>query len=73
MRILISPAKRMETDTDSLPWRDLPAFLPEAERLLARLRELTNGELRELWQIRKSGRPHPGPLFPPAPTGRSDR
>lgn len=50
MRILISPAKRMETDTDSLPWRDLPAFLPEAERLLARLRELTDGELRELWR-----------------------
>ena len=50
VRILISPAKRMETDTDSLPWRDLPAFLPEAEQLLARLREHTDRELQALWR-----------------------
>ena len=30
MRIIISPAKKMNADPDSLPWQDLPAFLPVA-------------------------------------------
>ena len=33
MRIIISPAKKMNVDTDSLPWRDLPVFLPKTEQL----------------------------------------
>ena len=37
MKIIISPAKKMNRDTDSLPWRDLPVFLPQAERLCQRL------------------------------------
>ena len=44
MYMIISPAKRMRTDTDTLPPRDLPAFLPEAERLLGALRALPGGE-----------------------------
>ncbi len=31
MRIIISPAKKMNTDTDSFGWTSLPQFLPEAE------------------------------------------
>ena len=34
MKILISPAKKMRTDTDTLSPQALPAFLPETERLL---------------------------------------
>ena len=34
MRIIISPAKKMQVDTDSLPIQALPDFLPETERLL---------------------------------------
>ena len=37
MRIIISPAKKMNADPDSLPWRDLPRFLPQTEQLLAAL------------------------------------
>ena len=33
MRFLLSPAKKMNRDTDSLPWQDLPRFLPQAEQL----------------------------------------
>ena len=33
MRIIISPAKKMKADTDSLAWRELPAFLPQTEEL----------------------------------------
>ena len=34
MRIIISPAKKMNMDTDSLPVRDLPRFLDRTEELL---------------------------------------
>lgn len=50
MKIIISPAKKMRADPDSLPCRGLPRFLPEAERLCARLREMTPAELQALWR-----------------------
>ena len=50
MRIIISPAKKMNTDMDSLAWRDLPAFLPQTERLLEQLRTMTPEELKKLWK-----------------------
>ena len=54
MRIIISPAKKMNADTDSLPWKDLPAFLPDTERILVKLRELSYPELKKLWQCNDS-------------------
>lgn len=50
MRIIISPAKKMRADPDSLPWRDLPRFLPQAETLAAALRAMTREELKALWK-----------------------
>ncbi len=50
MRIIISPAKKMNADTDTLPWRDLPAFLPKTQQLLDRLRGMTGEELQKLWK-----------------------
>lgn len=38
MRIIISPAKKMNVDTDSLPYETLPLFIEEAEVLLRCLR-----------------------------------
>ena len=49
MRIIISPAKKMNTDTDSLPWRDLPRFLSRAEQLCRRLQEMDRAALKKLW------------------------
>ena len=46
MKILISPAKKMRTDTDTLSPQALPAFLPETERLLSTLRSLSRQELK---------------------------
>ena len=54
MRIIISPAKKMNSDTDSLPWKDLPAFLPDTERILHKLREMSYPELKKLWQCNDS-------------------
>ena len=54
MRIIISPAKKMRVDTDSLPIQALPDFLPETERLLAVLRAMTPKELQALWKCNDS-------------------
>ena len=48
MRVIISPAKKMNVDTDSLAWQDLPAFLPQTETLLEHLRTMTEKELQKL-------------------------
>ena len=50
MRIIISPAKKMNIDTDSFDCHGLPLLLPKTERLLARLRELTYDQLKALWR-----------------------
>ena len=50
MRIIISPAKKMKVDTDSFPYRDLPAFLPNAEEICGKLRSMSYEELKKLWK-----------------------
>ena len=50
MRIIISPAKKMNADTDTLPWRDLPVFFPQTQQLLDRLRGMSSEELQKLWK-----------------------
>ena len=50
MRIIISPAKKMNVDTDSLAWRDLPAFLSKTEQLAAILKAMDGVQLKKLWK-----------------------
>ena len=50
MRIIISPAKKMQVDTDSLPYRDLPAFLPNTEEICGKLQSMSYEELKKLWK-----------------------
>lgn len=50
MRIIVSPAKKMREDGDALAWRDLPVFLPMAERLCGRMRGMAYAELKKLWK-----------------------
>ena len=54
MRIIISPAKKMNVDADSLPWRDLPAFLPKTEELAKTLQGMSYDELKKLWKCNDS-------------------
>lgn len=54
MRIIISPAKKMNVDTDSLPWKDLPYFLEKSERLCSVLRGMSEAELKRLWKCNDS-------------------
>lgn len=50
MRIILSPAKKMNVDTDSLDWQDLPAFLDRTEQLLDSLKGMSYEELKKLWK-----------------------
>ena len=49
MRVLISPAKKMKEDSDSLAFAGEPVFLERTEGLLARLRGLSFEEAKTLW------------------------
>ena len=50
MRIIISPAKKMNVDRDSLPCRTQPDFLARTEELLEALQSLSPRELQVLWK-----------------------
>lgn len=49
MKIIISPAKKMNVDTDLFSWQELPVFLEETEKLMQWMRTLTFGEAQKLW------------------------
>lgn len=50
MRIILSPAKKMKLDFDSLVPNRLPQFLSEAESLSLALQSMTETELQTLWK-----------------------
>lgn len=47
--MIISPAKKMKTDSSGLPYQDRPSFLPEAEKLKSWIKTLTYEEAKKLW------------------------
>lgn len=49
MKIILSPAKKMNMDADSFAFCDLPRFLPEAETLKATMQAMSDQELQALW------------------------
>ena len=50
MKIIISPAKKMKEDTDSLAYKTLPVFLPQTEQILKQLKGMSYDELKTLWK-----------------------
>lgn len=50
MKIIISPAKKMRIDTDSLPVHGMPVFLKQAEVLCLELHKKSPAELKALWK-----------------------
>jgi len=54
MRIIISPAKKMKMDTESMSWRDFPVFLPKTEQLCTQLQGMSDQELKKLWKCNDS-------------------
>ncbi|MDD3218252.1 MAG: peroxide stress protein YaaA [Lachnospiraceae bacterium] len=50
MKIIISPAKKMNIDTDTYSISDLPQFLPHTEILLDYMKKLSYDEVKSLWK-----------------------
>ena len=50
MRIILSPAKKMNVDTDSFPYRNLPEFLTSTEELRRKMQGMSDEELKKLWK-----------------------
>lgn len=50
MKIIISPAKKMNINQELVPFYDLPAFIEDAGRLLEWMRSLTYDEAKRLWK-----------------------
>ncbi len=50
MKIIISPAKKMNIDTDTLACRSVPVFLDETAELLTWMKNLTFAQAKELWK-----------------------
>jgi len=49
-QIIISPAKKMNVDTDSFAVSGLPRFLTDTEILMRKIQSLSLGDVRELWK-----------------------
>ena len=54
MRIIIAPAKKMNTDLDSFPPEALPQFLDRTEQLMSALQTMSPRELQALWKCNDS-------------------
>lgn len=54
MRIIISPAKKMNVDADSLSPNDMPQFLTETELLMKTMQGMSDKELQALWKCNDS-------------------
>ena len=50
MKIIISPAKKMNEQNDFFPPEALPEFLEKSRVLLAALKSLTYEEAKQVWQ-----------------------
>ena len=49
MRIIISPAKKMNAKEEVLPWQNLPVFLDRTETILKWMQSLSLEEAKKLW------------------------
>lgn len=54
MRIIISPAKKMNVDVDSLPYNNIPYFLNETSLIMQTMQSLSDAELKKLWKCNDS-------------------
>lgn len=50
MKIIISPAKKMNEDFEGVPHEDLPMFLAQTEKIYQHLAQMNQTELKELWK-----------------------
>lgn len=49
LRIIISPAKKMQVKADELPWKNMPVLIDKTEALKEKLQSFTEPELKKLF------------------------
>ena len=49
MKIIISPAKKMNIDTDTFHYRNLPVFLDHTKEIMSHMKSLSYAEVKKLW------------------------
>ena len=54
MRVIIAPAKKMNTDLDNFSPEALPQFLDRTERLMSALQAMSPKELQAIWKCNDS-------------------
>lgn len=54
MKIILSPAKKMNIDTDTLSPKGLPIYMEQTEKILSWMKEKTYDELKDLWKCNDS-------------------
>ena len=50
MKIIISPAKKMNVDLDSVNYIDLPGHMSKTEKILSCLKSKSYNELKKIWK-----------------------
>ncbi len=50
MKIIISPAKKMNIDTDTASWRTLPVYLSQTRMLMEYMKSLDYGQCKVIWK-----------------------
>lgn len=50
MKIIISPAKRMVIDTDTMDFRQKPVFLKDAKKICKTIQKMSYKEVKALWE-----------------------
>ena len=54
MKLIISPAKKMNRQEDSVPWQDLPTFLDKTRILMDYICSLSLSQARGLWRCNEA-------------------
>jgi len=54
MKIILSPAKKMNEDTDTLEYQGMPVYLEQTEEIISWMRARTYGELKSLWNCNEA-------------------
>lgn len=49
MKIIISPAKKMNIDTDTFNYRNLPVFLDRTKEIMSHMKSLSYADAKKLW------------------------
>ena len=50
MKIILSPAKKMNVDTDTVECVGVPVYLEQTEKILEWLKNQSHNDLKKLWK-----------------------